>query len=129
MVSVFAGFIPDIAMPNYSYHCNKCNKDFELFFYIKDYTEHPKCEFCKANKFTHRLYSKDVLSQVASVKKADSELKTIGDLANRNRDRMSEDKKISLNKKHNSYKEETSKKTLPKGMSRMKKPETKIKWT
>lgn len=116
-------------MPNYSYRCDQCNKDFELFFYIKDYIEHPKCEFCKSNKFISRLYGKDVLSQAASVKKADSELKTIGDLANRNRDRMSEDEKISLHKKHNSYKEETPKRALPKGMSRMKKPETKIKWT
>lgn len=116
-------------MPTYSYHCNKCNKDFEIFFYIKDYVENPKCEYCKENKQINRLYNKDILTQSASVKKADSELKTIGDLANRNRDRMSEDEKNSLHKKHNSYKEEPSKKELPKGMTRMKKPEKKIKWT
>lgn len=116
-------------MPNYSYRCDKCSKDFELFFYIKDYQENPKCVNCKNNKSVYRLYSKDILSQAASVKKGDSELKTIGDLANRNRDRMSEDEKISLNKKHNAYKEEESKNTLPKGMNRMKKSETKIKWT
>lgn len=106
-------------MPTYSYICDHCNTEFELFFYIKDYIEHPKCVSCK--KHSHRLYTKDVMTQNASVKKSDSELKTIGDLANRNRDRLSEDQKAELYKKHNSYKEEVSDKPLPKGMSRMKK--------
>lgn len=114
-------------MPTYSYFCNKCEKDFELFFYIKDYVENPKCEYCN-HKTTHRLYSKDVLSQSASVKKSDSELKTIGDLANRNRDKMSEDEKNHLHKKHNDYKENKEHKPLPKGMTRMQKGK-KIKWT
>jgi hypothetical protein len=57
------------------------------------------------------------------VKKADSELKTIGDLANRNADRMSEDQKRSLYMKHNDYKEhKIETKPLPKGMSYKKKP-------
>lgn len=63
-----------------------------------------------------------------SVKKADSELKTIGDLANRNRDRMSEDERVTLYKKHNDYKDQESQKELPKGMSRIKKSKSKIKW-
>ena len=107
-------------MPTYSYTCSKCKNDFELFFFIKDYQEHPKCCNCNSDK-THRLYMNDISTQIASVKKSDSELKTIGDLANRNRDRMSEDEKTSLHKKHNSYKETPSDKPLPKGMSRMKK--------
>lgn len=115
-------------MPTYSYYCNKCKKDFELFFYIKDYIENPACEYCQDKKATHRLYSKDILSQSASVKKADNELKTIGDLANRNRDRMSEDEKNHLNKKHNDYKDNKEDKPLPKGMTRMPKGK-KIKWT
>jgi putative FmdB family regulatory protein len=115
-------------MPTYSYSCNKCKKEFELFFYIKDYIEQPKCTFCNSSK-TERLIAKDAMTLNSSVKKSDSELKTIGDLANRNRDRMSEDEKVALQKKHNAYKEETPKKQLPKGMTRMKKPETKIKWT
>lgn len=57
------------------------------------------------------------------IKKHDSELKTIGDLANRNNDKFSEDKKASLRNKHNEYKEDTSyQKELPSGMSRIKKP-------
>lgn len=115
-------------MPTYSYHCDKCNKDFELFFYIKDYVENPSCNFCKNNKSIHRLYSKDIITQATSVKKTDSELKTLGDLANRNRDKMSSDQREHLDKKHNEYKDNKENKPLPKGMSRMPKGK-KIKWT
>ena len=69
----------------------------------------------------------DILSQSASIKKSDTELKTIGDLANRNRDKLSSDEKTFLDKKHNDYKEQQPTKELPKGMSRIKKP-NKIKW-
>jgi putative FmdB family regulatory protein len=110
-------------MPNYSYICENCNDHFEIFFYIKDYNPQPKCSNCNSNK-TSRNYIADALSQSSSVKKSDSELKTIGDLALRNSERMSEDQRISLYQKHNSYKdnkEET--KPLPQGMSRIKKPQ------
>jgi len=107
-------------MPTYSYHCNHCQKKFELFFYIKDYEQSPRCAFCK-NTNTHREYMLDLATQSASVRKSDSELKTIGDLANRNRDRMSDDQKASLYAKHNEYKEHKEEKPLPKGMSRIKK--------
>jgi putative FmdB family regulatory protein len=106
-------------MPTYSYSCEKCNNDFELFFYIKDYIEQPKCVHCNS-KCTYRLYVKDVSTQNTSVRKADSELKTIGDLADRNRDRLSSDEKAYLHHKHNSYREVDTK-PLPKGMTRMKK--------
>lgn len=115
-------------MPTYSYYCSRCEKDFELFFYIKDYIEKPKCCLCNTNTEVDRLYIKDISTQSASVKKADSELKTLGDLANRNRDKMSNDEKNHLHIKHNSYKEEKPDKPLPKGMSRMSKGK-KIKWT
>jgi putative FmdB family regulatory protein len=115
-------------MPTYSYICDNCDHEFEMFFHISNYIEHPKCEQCKKKK-TRRSYVKDVSSQHMAVKKNDSELKTMGDLANRNRDRMTEEQKVELYKKHNSYKEEQSTKELPKGMSRMKKPKFKTKWT
>ena len=107
-------------MPTYSYGCDKCNNEFELFFYIKDYDPNPKCLVCKSAK-THRRYVLDVSTQNCSVKKSDSELKTIGDLANRNRDRMSTDQKNALYQKHNDYKEVEDQKPLPKGMTRIKK--------
>ena len=109
-------------MPTYSYSCNKCKTDFELFFYIKDYVEQPKCSSC-GSKSTYRLVAKDAATLNASVKKSDSELKTIGDLANRNRDRMSDDQKKHLSYKHNSYKEnKIETKPLPKGMKYVKRP-------
>lgn len=112
-------------MPTYSYVCEKCSDKFELFFYIKDYEPNPKCASCGSKK-TNRSYQDDVC--VGFVKKSDSELKTIGDLANRNRDRMSTDQKISLAQKHNEYKEGYSNKELPSGMSRIQKPKEKMQW-
>ena len=114
-------------MPTYTYFCPDCNEIFELFFYIKDYKPQPKCEKCK-KKNTYRLYDVDIPTQATSIKKADSELKTIGDLANRNRDRLSEDQKVELYNKHNSYKDQQPVKDLPSGMTRLKK-QPKIKWT
>ena len=114
-------------MPTYSYFCTKCKESFELFFYIKDYIEQPPCPTCKC-KQTNRRYIEDVATLNASVKKADSELKTLGDLANRNRDRMSDDQKQALHKKHNKYRDDQLLKDLPKGMSRMKK-QPKTQWT
>jgi hypothetical protein len=91
-----------------------------MFFYIKDYNDQPKCSYCNSKK-THRLYAQDILTLNSSVKKSDSELKTIGDLADRNRDKLSNDEKQSLYDKHNNYKEKQSEKPLPQGMTRMKK--------
>lgn len=114
-------------MPTYSYRCEKCEHSFELFAHIRDYDPEPKCVKCKSSK-THRLYMNDVASQSVAVRKADSELKTVGDLAMRNTDRMSVDEKTHLYMKHNDYKENKEEtKPLPSGMSRIKKP-PKIKW-
>lgn len=108
-------------MPTYSYSCDKCKTDFELFYHIDSYNAQPDCPSC-GKKQTHRLYVKDVLTQSASVKKSDTELKTIGDLALRNSEKMSEDQKHDLYFKHNSYKLEEGQKELPTGMQRVKKP-------
>lgn len=111
-------------MPTYSYSCNKCHAEFELFFYIKDYVEKPKCVHC-GSKRTSRETAADALTQSSSVRKSDSELKTIGDIAMRNTERMSDDEKAALNKKHNEYKDEKYKSDpdLPTGMKRIKKPQ------
>lgn len=107
-------------MPTYSYSCLDCEHNFELFFYIKDYNEQPVCTNCGSTR-TYRLYAYDILTQNASVKKADNELKTLGDLANRNRDKLTDEQKGELHKKHNDYKDTTSDNPLPQGMKRMKK--------
>jgi putative FmdB family regulatory protein len=113
-------------MPIYSYHCNDCDSYFELFFSIKNYQDYPKCNCGSIN--TQRNYIEDFHSIIGTVKKSDNELKTVGDLANRNRDRLSDDQKLELQQKHNQYKESVSEKDLPKGMSRIQKPKTKTKW-
>lgn len=109
-----------ITMPEYTYCCTKCKKKFSIISSIANYTEKYKCEKCGV--LCDRSYQDDILTCSTSVKKSDTELKTIGDLANRNRDKMSDDQKVSLYQKHNSYKEQQSEKPLPKGMSRIKKP-------
>lgn len=113
-------------MPTYSYICNNCGCNFEIFANIKDYTQNAKCVGCDSIN-TSRRFIDDVLTQSSSVRKSDTELKTIGDLAKRNSEKLSEDEKIHLYQKHNAYKFEDSKKELPKGMNRVKKPQ-KIKW-
>lgn len=112
-------------MPEYSYICSKCNNKFSLISSINKYKEHPACDKCGSE--CSRNYSIDLITLNASVKKSDSELKTIGDLAKRNSDRMSDDQKNALYMKHNSYKDESDLKPLPSGMSRVKKG-PKIKW-
>lgn len=107
-------------MPEYTYHCEHCDIKFSLVSSIANYKDNTKCEKC--GKISYRSYEDDLLTLNASVKKGDSELKTIGDLALRNTERMSEDQKQHLYAKHNSYKEIPSQKELPQGMSRVKKP-------
>lgn len=113
-------------MPEYTYKCEKCRIIFSLVCSIKEYQETHICEKCGTR--CCRDYLEDLSTLSASVKLGDNELKTLGHLAQRNTERMSEDQKIDLYRKHNSYKEEVSDRPLPKGMSRIKKP-PKIKWT
>lgn len=113
-------------MPTYTYGCDSCKCKFELFSTFSNYTEQPVCSKCGSKK-TFRSYVDDALNSISFVKKGDGELKTIGDLANRNRDRLSNDQKAELFEKHNNYKEQADK-PLPQGMSRIKKSKIKNKW-
>jgi len=118
-------------MPEYTFICSGCSDSFSIFARWYDLddmvtTKKVVCPNCRSKKVT-RDYTGDCATISGSVKKSDSELKTIGDLANRNRDKFSVDKIEHLNKKHNSYKEQVPDKPLPKGMSRIKKP-PKPKW-
>jgi len=112
-------------MPTYTYQCSKCEKIFELFSTIADYKDTAKCD-CKGKAL--RMYAEDLLTLNQSVRKGDGELKTIGDLAMRNTERMSSDQKAELHAKNNAYKETPSTNTLPKGMTRLKKTKG-VKWT
>lgn len=111
-------------MPEYTFICDGCGEKFSLCLSIKEYSDKQKCPSCKSSK-TYRSYVDDMVNMTGSVVKSDSELK-LGDLANRNRDRMTDDHKAHLYEKHNSYKE-TSSQPLPKGMSRLNK-QPRIEW-
>jgi putative FmdB family regulatory protein len=111
-------------MPTYSYLCTDCNLKFELFFYMNDYNPNPVCEKCQSLN-TKRRFTDDAKTINGSVRKADSELTTIGDIANRNRDKLSADEKHHLDLQHNSYREDSTK-DLPRGMSRMKDDSAKL---
>ena len=114
-------------MPEYTFICDDCGEIFSIVCSIPEYTDKQSCTLCQSSN-TNRYYQQDLANMRGSVIKADSELKTIGDLANRNRDKMSEDHKQSLFKKHNEYRENTPEMPLPKDMKRMKKTKG-IKWT
>ena len=116
-------------MPTYTFFCEACNKKYEVVCSIREYNDQIPCEYCGSNAASHRLYVEDASTLSTSVKKMDSELKTVGDLAKRNTDRMSDDQKESLRIKHNSYKDNKPDDPLPSGMSRINRPKTKTKWT
>ena len=105
-------------MPCYTFKCVDCEYKFEIICSYSDYTDEQKCSKCLSIN-TARCYRDDLSNLGASVKLADSELKTIGDLAKRNSERFSNDHKESLRIKHNSYKQ-IGDKSLPPGMERMR---------
>lgn len=112
-------------MPSYTFVCDDCNNKFELFLTFAQYSDTQVCVSCGSKK-THRSYADDLTNISGSVIKSDGELK-LGDLANRNRDRLSQDEKDHLHHKHNAYKDQDLVKQLPQGMSRLKK-QPKIQW-
>ena len=112
-------------MPSYTFLCIECKKKFETFLTFSQYSDKQKCPLCSSEN-TQRSYSDDLSTISGSVVKSDGELK-LGDLANRNRDRLSQDEKNHLYNKHNSYKDQDLMKSLPKGMKRLKK-QPKIEW-
>ena len=114
-------------MPEYTFICDDCGEIFSIVSSISEYTDKQLCTLCQSEN-TNSDYQHDLASMTGSVVKADSELKTIGDLANRNRDKMTEDHKQALFKKHNAYRENPPEMPLPKNMKRIKKTKG-IKWT
>lgn len=115
-------------MPEYTYYCDQCSKKFCIVCSIREYQENAKCTKCNSKK-TYRMYKDDLSTLNTSIKLSDSEIKTLGHLANRNAERLSQDEKEHLNTKHNSYKGADTEINLPAGMSKIKKPKSKTKWT
>lgn len=77
-------------MPTYEYECKKCGDRFEIQQSIHA-DALKKCKKCKTNNL-YRVITGDIY---CSIKKSDSEIK-LGHLADRNRDRFSDDKKEYL---------------------------------
>lgn len=105
-------------MPTYTFVCTKCNNKIELFMTYSQYKEEQVCEKCSS--LCVRSYSDDLLNTSGFVRLSDDEIKTIGHLAHRNTEKMSQDQKESLRQKHNAYKYEDNSRPLPQGMSRIK---------
>ena len=106
-------------MPEYTYVCDACGRKIELFFTLSAYQETIDC-ICSPSEKMRRSYQDDLAGLTNAVVKTDDELNTIGDLANRNRDKLSKDEKSHLNKKHNDYKDDYSGFKLPNGMTSMR---------
>lgn len=106
-------------MPTYTYICNTCNKKFELFLSFSNYSENQQSPCCDSQSY--RAYVDDCAQSNGFVRLADSEIKTLGHLAQRNTENMTNDQKQELYYKHNEYKNIESTKPLPKGMSRIQK--------
>ena len=104
-------------MPEYTFICEDCGAKFSDIYSFRAYdeaVENKTIRCCSCNKTNiGRCYEDDCINIAGSIKKSDSELKTLGDLANRNRDRMSEDHKEYLHRKHNDYKLDKPNDPLP----------------
>jgi len=112
-------------MPEYTFYCDKenngCGHKFTIFMYMCEYSETQQCPQCHKVQPVKRSLSDDLAGMTHSVIKGDDQI-TLGQLAERNRDRLSDDEKAYLNYKHNEYKFQP-KPELPKGMTRMRKQE------
>lgn len=110
----------------YTFQCDNCSYILEKSMEISKYKALKKCPECKKNKM-YRRYDLDNIS--GAVRLANSEIKKLGHLAQRNTERMSQDQIDSIYRKNNAYKNKpnSAKKELPSGMSRVEKPEN-ITW-
>lgn len=108
-------------MPTYQFICEKCNCSFNINCYICDYDAVKstlRCVSCKSNRI-YRDYQKDnIMGHI--------EQKTIGSLADKNTDKMSEEQKLDLYLKHNDYLYNEPEKELKPGMERIRKKPTKL---
>lgn len=78
---------------------------------IADYSPKQKCPSCKSSKYVCRDYQSDnVTGRVA--------IRTLGALADKNSDKLSDDEKQALYRKHNEYRFQP-KPELPEGMKRI----------
>lgn len=94
-------------MPLYDFECTQCQLQFEVRCGMSEIIGFkPECPKCLQKGHVGRVYS-DILVSVP---------KTLGSLVDKNSDKMSDDNKEFLTKKHNSYRNKDYSGPLPKGM-------------
>jgi len=112
-------------MPEYTFQCDEeyggCGHTFTKYMSIQNYTDKQTCPTCSKRKTIRRKLCDDLLSINAGIKKSDDEV-TVGHLASRNTERMSDDEKSHLTHKHNEYRYTKPEHDLPDGMSRIGDP-------
>lgn len=110
-------------MPTYTYTCPSCG-DFELYSSLQGYKEKVRCPSC--TKQSQRNLLVDAMSVIATGLGA----QTLGSIADKNADKLSQDEKDLLNAKHNAYKDvpEEQLAPLPAGMKRVGRPKEGVQW-
>ena len=112
-------------MPTYSFKCfddeGGCGHEFEVIMSPATYTSRQPCPACRKRRHVHRHYEVDEVE--SQVKLADSEIKTVGHLAGRNRDNMSDEQLNQIKQKEKAHLYERQlegfNKQLPPGMKRL----------
>lgn len=87
-------------MPSYDFKCLGCRHVFEETMSMSSYQVPTKCPKCSGDKTVVRIFT----DPVSNVIRGDHQV-TIGELAERNSERFSKDKKIALHKKHHEYRD------------------------
>lgn len=83
-------------MPFYNFQCEQCLHTFELFMGMSDYHIPDQCPKCNNQGAVKRIF--DGCPSVSN-----GEPKTLGALADKNADKLSEAEKMALNYKHTEY--------------------------
>lgn len=108
-------------MPTYTFYCQECEKDFEIYFSLKDYCGKAHCPTCSVVSEQRNLQSDLPVGSVVA--------RTLGTIAEKNTRELSKDKKDAMTAEFTAYLDDNQKNPLPKGMKRIPKPDKAPKWT
>jgi predicted nucleic acid-binding Zn ribbon protein len=110
-----------IDMPTYTFECVKedggCGEIFEEYMLMSDYSENnfPHCPKCQNRRFIRRNFAADTTRGFV-------ETNTLGSLAEKNTDKMSDDQKQVLYEQHHDYLINKNRPELPKHMQYLQDP-------
>jgi len=115
-------------VPDYTFQCKNCSEHSILFFTMAEYDNKPnkiKCPLCNKGFLYRNIAADNIGGYVAS---SLSDCKTIGQYAEKQTAKYSTQQVQDIVENFKT-KKTGGMKTLPKGMSRMEKSNTKTKWT